>query len=125
MDYQLQQNALLPLLARTLALNVYYNFARDVFASPKDLKAELPSICSSVKTMMSWNYAKTASVCRERCGGMGYLSSSRFADYLACAHTSCTAEGDNRVLMHKIVKDMLKGIKKGKVLPQPKMNVKK
>ncbi len=48
---------------------------------------------------------KTASVCRERCGGMGYLALSKFSDYIALAHAGVTAEGDNRVLMTKIVKD--------------------
>lgn len=122
-NYQLQQNALLPLFARSLALNVFYNFARDVFANPGELKGELPSICNIVKTMMSWNYSKVATVCRERCGGMGFLSNSRFAEHLACSHTTMTAEGDNRVLMHKIVKDMLKGLKNGYKHPQPSMNV--
>ena len=56
---------------------------------------------------------------------MGFLSSSRFAEYLACAHTSITAEGDNRVLMHKIVKAILTAVaKKQYSLPQPKLNVK-
>jgi acyl-CoA oxidase len=123
MNYQLQQNALLPLFAKTLALNVYYNFARDAFANPKGLEDELPSICSIVKTMVSWNFAKTAATCRERCGGMGFLSNSRFGDWLACAHTGLTAEGDNRVLMHKIVKDMLKRLKDGWKHPQPALNV--
>ena len=122
MNYQLQQNALLPLLARTLSLNVFLNFAKDVFAAPGDLETELPSICSVIKTLMGWNYSRVATVCRERCGGMGFLSSSRFAEYLACSHTCLTAEGDNRVLMHKIVKDCLKGLFKS---PQPKMNIKK
>ena len=56
---------------------------------------------------------------------MGFLSSSRFAEYLACAHTCLTAEGDNRVLMHKIVKDLTNAVnKKGYKLLQPRMNVK-
>jgi acyl-CoA oxidase len=115
----------LPLLARTLAFNVYLNFAKEVFANPGALDAELPSICSSVKAMCGWNYVKTASVARERCGGMGFLSHSRFAEYLACAHTAITAEGDNRVLMHKVVKDTVKSVMKGQKLPQPRMNVTK
>ena len=73
---------------------------------------------------MGWNYSRTSTVCRERCGGMGFLSSSRFAEYLACAHTCLTAEGDNRVLMHKIVKDLLKAVATKKhTLPAPRMNV--
>lgn len=61
---------------------------------------------------MGWNCLKTTSTARERCGGMGFLSSSRFAEYLAGAHTCLTAEGDNRVLMHKVVKDLLTAIAK-------------
>ena len=123
MNYQLQQNALLPLLARTLSLNVFYNFVRDAFKEQK-LGWEIPSLCSIVKTLMGWNYAKTAAVTRERCGGMGFLSNSRFAEYLACAHTALTAEGDNRVLMHKIVKDLSKAVlTKQHELPKPSLNV--
>ena len=96
----------MPLFARHLALNVFYNFVRDVFKA-QNLGWEIPSLCSVVKTLVGWNGVKVAATCRERCGGMGFLSSSRFAEYLAGAHTALTAEGDNRVLMHKIVKDLL------------------
>jgi acyl-CoA oxidase len=106
------------------ALNVYYNFVRQAFKE-QTLGWEIPSLCSSIKTMMSWNAERTATTTRERCGGMGFLSSSRFAEYLAVAHTSLTAEGDNRVLMHKVTKDLTKAVtKKGYVLPKPKLNVK-
>jgi len=109
----------MPLLARTLALNVYYNFVREAYKK-QDLGWEIPSLCSSVKTMMGWNCEKTASVTRERCGGMGFLSNSRFAEYLSLSHTALTAEGDNRVLMHKIVKDLMKEVASGKYkLPSP------
>lgn len=56
---------------------------------------------------------------------MGYLSNSRFGEYLAVAHTCLTAEGDNRVLMHKIVKDISQLANKGIKLRQPKLNVTK
>jgi len=56
---------------------------------------------------------------------MGFLANARFSEYLACAHTALTAEGDNRVLMHKIVKDMTNAVtKNGYKIPQPKLNVK-
>lgn len=55
---------------------------------------------------------------------MGFLANARFAEYLATAHTSLTAEGDNRVLMHKIVKDMTQAVtKNGYQIPKPKLNV--
>ena len=44
---------------------------------------------------------------RERCGGQGFLAANMFGEGLAAAHAALTAEGDNRVLMIKVVKDML------------------
>lgn len=38
----------------------------------------------------------TATTCRERCGGQGYLSVNRFGSLLGFAHAGMTAEGDNR-----------------------------
>lgn len=42
------------------------------------------------------------SVCRERCGGQGYLSCNRFGTFIGLAHAAMTAEGDNSVLMQKV-----------------------
>ena len=44
----------------------------------------------------------TATTCRERCGGQGYLSVNKFGAILGFAHAGMTAEGDNRVLMQKV-----------------------
>lgn len=120
LNYQLQQNALMPLLSRTIALQCMYNWARDVFKNPVDHKHDLLMICCITKTMMGWNLNNVAVTCRERCGGMGYLSVSKFTDYIAIAHASMTAEGDNRVLMTKIVKDYMTNVKHhGQKLPVP------
>lgn len=37
-----------------------------------------------------------AVLCRERCGGQGYLSVNRFGELIGFAHAGMTAEGDNR-----------------------------
>lgn len=101
-----------------------YNWAKNVFANPKGYEDELLSICCIIKTMFGWNTERVSAVCRERCGGMGYLAHSRFGDYLAMSHAALTAEGDNRVLMVKIVKDMITNVtKKGHKLPEPSLNV--
>lgn len=114
----------MPLLSRSLALNILYNKARDVFKNPKGLEHELLSICCITKTMCGWNLVKVASVCRERCGGMGYLAVAKFHDYLAVAHAGITAEGDNRVLMTKIVKDYQTNVSsKLFKVPEPTLNV--
>lgn len=42
---------------------------------------------------VTWNAEDTATICRERCGGMGYLSANRFGDIIGFAHAGMTAEG--------------------------------
>lgn len=34
-EYQLQKNALVPLVSRTLALSMLHNYSKSVFANPK------------------------------------------------------------------------------------------
>jgi acyl-CoA oxidase len=117
--YQLQQNALVPLLARTICLTLMHVKCKDMYQNPKGFEDELLSLCCIDKTMASWNLERVTSICRERCGGQGYLSCNKFGDYLGIAHAGITAEGDNRVLMVKICKDMITNItKKGHKLPQ-------
>ena len=115
----------MPLLCRTFALNAFYNHTRDIYKNPKGFEKELLSLCCIVKTMMSWNLNNVAVTCRERCGGMGYLAVSKFSDYIATAHASITAEGDNRVLMTKIAKDYMSNVKfNGFKVPKPSMSIK-
>lgn len=122
-SYQLQQNALMPLVARSLALNMMYNRTKNIYKNPKGYEHELLSLCCITKTMLSWNLMKVAGICRERCGGMGYLAVAKFGDYLAISHAAVTAEGDNRVLMTKIVKDYMTNVKyNGFKVPETKMN---
>lgn len=107
MAYQLQQNALLPLLARTMIINFGFNAAKDLFANPKGRENEIIRVCCAIKGLCSWNLERVSTVCRERCGGGGYTAHARIGEGIVGAHSAMTAEGDNRVLMQKIVKDIL------------------
>jgi len=79
----------------------------------------LLSLCCVDKTLLGWHAEKTATVCRERCGGQGYLAINGLGENLVGSHASLTAEGDNRVLMVKVCKDILTNIfKKGHKLPE-------
>jgi len=78
-----------------------------------ELTPELQLLCSGIKAMVTWHCERTATVCRERCGGQGYLAANKFEEILGDAHAICTAEGDNRVLMQKVAKEVLGWYRKG------------
>ena len=113
MAYQLQQNALLPMLARTIVLNLGYNKAKDLFVDSKGKENTcIRSFCSA-KTLITWHLEEMATVCRERTGGGSFLLNSAIPEALLSSHSGMTAEGDNRVLMQKVVKDIMADMQKG------------
>jgi acyl-CoA oxidase len=77
-DYQLQKNALIPIISRYLAINMLHNYAKTVFANPKGHEHDLLIICCVDKTLVGWHSERSITIMRERTGGQGFLAANMY-----------------------------------------------
>jgi acyl-CoA oxidase len=116
-NYQLQKNTLMPLIAKTYALNFLLNYVQDRYEKQNEEDYnEVVRLCCIVKPLISWHAENTATTCRERCGGQGFLAANRFGEAIAGSHAGITAEGDNRVILQKVAKECLSEVNKNDLL---------
>jgi acyl-CoA oxidase len=120
-DYLVHLRKLLPALARTYALH----FAQDELVSTMhDLhtavhehgrqvdeaaQRELESRAAGLKAVQTWHATRTIQLCREACGGAGYLQENRLPHLKADTDVFTTFEGDNTVLLQLVAKGLLTG----------------
>ncbi|WP_229071189.1 acyl-CoA dehydrogenase [Actinoplanes sp. DH11] len=116
-DYLAHQRKLLPALAATYA----YTFAQEELvvtladvqsgAGPVDehRQRELESRAAGLKAMQTWHATRTIQMCREACGGAGYLAENRLPGLKADTDVFTTFEGDNTVLLQLVAKGLLTG----------------
>ena len=113
LDYRMHQRRLLPLLARTYALHfaqaeLVEEFAR-VFTDEGDEhdRRALEAQAAGTKALGTWHATETIQMCREACGGAGYLAENRLATLKADTDVFTTFEGDNTVLLQLVAKGLL------------------
>ena len=115
-DYLVHQRKLLPALATTYGLH----FAQGELVSTmhdvqgatdldEEAQRELESRAAGLKVAQTWHATTTIQMCREACGGAGYLQENRLPHLKADTDVFTTFEGDNTVLLQLVAKGLLTG----------------
>ena len=119
-DYLVHQRKLLPALATSYALHFaqeeLVGRMHDVQAALGDggqvdeaAQRELESRAAGLKAAATWHATRTIQMCREACGGAGYLQENRLPHLKADTDVFSTFEGDNTVLLQLVAKGLLTG----------------
>jgi acyl-CoA oxidase len=75
----------------------------------EESRRELETLAAGLKVYTSWHAIESLQVCRESCGGQGYLAVNRFGALKADADVFATFEGSNPVLLQLVAKGLLTG----------------
>lgn len=60
-------------------------------------------MCCVIKVLIGWYVGEVVFVCWERCGGQGYFFCNKFGLVIGYVYVVMIVEGDNFVLMQKVV----------------------
>lgn len=114
MDYLVHQRRLLPLVARSYALQFAQNELvttmhdiQGADAPDPEEQRELESRAAGLKAANTWHASRAIQEAREACGGAGYLAENRLIQLRADTDVFTTFEGDNHVLTQLVAKELL------------------
>jgi acyl-CoA oxidase len=120
-DYRVHQRKLLPALAQTYALHfaqgelveTMHDVQNRVHVHGEEVdeaaQRELESRAAALKVAQTAHATRTIQMCREACGGAGYLQENRLPHLKADTDVFTTFEGDNTVLLQLVAKGLLTG----------------
>lgn len=117
LDYQSQQQKLMPMLASTYAFHFATKYLLEKYCEMKkshdeELVGDVHALSAGLKAYVTSYTAKSLSTCREACGGHGYAAVNRFGSLRNDHDIFQTFEGDNTVLLQQVAMDLLKQYKK-------------
>ncbi|KAM4856805.1 peroxisomal acyl-coenzyme A oxidase 2 [Urocitellus parryii] len=125
LDYQTQQQKLLPQLATSYAfhftavslLEFFHRSYDEILRKDFSLLPELHALSTGMKAMMSELCTQGAELCRRACGGHGYSKLSGLPSLVTQVTASCTYEGENTVLYLQVARFLVKSYLQAKVSP--------
>ncbi|KAM5149054.1 peroxisomal acyl-coenzyme A oxidase 2 isoform 1-T2 [Mantella aurantiaca] len=128
LDYQTQQQKLLPLLATSYCIHFMAEYLKVFYEDvTKEIKvenfnslAELHALASGLKGFTTEVCSNGVEVCRKACGGHGYSLYSGLPSLYTRVAASCTYEGENTVLHLQAARFLIKcfgAAQLGKPLP--------
>ncbi len=117
LDYQSHQRKLLPAIATSYAFGFAHNELLDLLVTcqttevSEELQRSLESRAAGLKAAESRFANDVLQVCREACGGAGFMGQNYLTLLRQDADIFATFEGDNTVLMQLVAKGLLSGYK--------------
>ena len=108
MDYPTHMERLIPAIAETYAYHyALHDLARKQTSDDGSNSRQIETLAAGLKSKASWHATNTIQMCREACGGKGYLQENQIPDLKADSDIFSTFEGDNTVLMQLVAKGVL------------------
>ncbi|MGQ0562503.1 MAG: acyl-CoA dehydrogenase family protein [Gemmatimonadota bacterium] len=107
LTYRSVQRRLLPLVARTYALDFAVHDTVRKFAQPHQGDREIELRAAALKAAASRHAADALQYSRELCGGQGYMWENRIGELRADTDVFTTFEGANHVLLQLVARGLL------------------
>ena len=107
-DYLAHQRKLLPRVAGAYAIDfAHKELVRQFLNRHEDNARRIETFAAGLKAYASAFNVETIQICREACGGQGYLAHNRISQLREDTDVFTTFEGDNTVLMLLVAKARL------------------
>ncbi|MEL6122484.1 MAG: acyl-CoA dehydrogenase [Bacteroidota bacterium] len=108
MDYPTHMERIIPAIATTYGYHFALRDLAKLYGEQNEENArQIETMAAGLKSKATWHATKTIQVCREACGGKGYLAENQIAALKADTDIFTTFEGDNTVLMQLVAKGVL------------------
>jgi acyl-CoA oxidase len=111
LSYRTVQRKLLPLIARTYALDFAIHDTVRQFKDPHPEEGDVEMRAAALKATASRHAVDALQFARELCGGRGYMWENRLGELRADTDIFTTFEGANTVLLQLVAKGLLTDLK--------------